>query len=732
MTKLLGTIVSFFMLANIMAQQPKQTLQKLSISDSLKKYTDSIRNLPPLEVKSIRVSETSPFAKTNFSKEAIAKVNLGQDLPFLVQNTPSVVVHSDAGTGVGYTGIRIRGTDGTRINVTLNGIPYNDAESSMTYFVDLPDFSSSVNSIQIQRGVGTSTNGAGAFGATMNLSTNSYNPSAYLSLNNSVGSFNTLKNNLLLGTGLIKKHFTIDGRLSNISSDGYMDRASSQLNSFYVSGAYWGKNSSLRLNIFSGKEKTYQSWYGVPEEMLANNRTYNPAGMEKSDAPYENQTDNYTQKHYQLFYNKQINNYLKWSTAVFLTKGKGYYEEYKAGVNLNEYIYPANPLYNTIHPDIIRRRWLGNNFYGQIASLMYEKGKNELTIGGGWNQYDGKHYGVLPYPNIIPIKTAIPYYTNNASKKDYTFYTKWQYKLTTQLKSFIDLQYRKVSHQMNGFDNNPKLITQGNFDFFNPKAGLNYTSNNTTYYSSIAIAHKEPNRDDYETGALQNPTQEILYDWETGIQQKNTHFSWGANIYYMNYKDQLVLTGKINDVGAYTRTNVPKSYRAGLELEGNWKLNDQINTSGNITFSKNKIAHFAEYFDNYDTYEQKVIEHHNTDIALSPNTTASHSINFLPNSKWQFIFTSKYVSKQYLDNTQNESRILKPYLINDLNLIWKFASKKRWDANLQLYVINLFDRLYEPNGYTYSYIYGGVTTTSNNYYPMAGRNFWLSLKIDIK
>jgi len=731
MTKLLGTIVSFFMLTNIMAQQPKQTLQKLSISDSLKKYTDSIRNLPPLEVKSIRVSETSPFAKTNFSKEAIAKVNLGQDLPFLVQNTPSVVVHSDAGTGVGYTGIRIRGTDGTRINVTLNGIPYNDAESSMTYFVDLPDFSSSVNSIQIQRGVGTSTNGAGAFGATMNLSTNSYNPSPYLSLNNSVGSFNSLKNNLVVGSGLLKNHFTIDGRVSRISSDGYMDRASSNLNSFHISGAYWGNNSSLRLNIFSGKEKTYQSWNGVPEEVLITNRTYNAAGMEKADAAYPDQTDNYTQTHYQLFYNKQINNYLKWSTALFLTKGNGYYEEYKASVDIKEYLLPANPLYNSINPDIIRRRSLGNYFYGQIASMMYEKGKNELTIGGGWNQYDGEHFGILPYPNVIAIKSPIEYYRNNASKKDYTFYTKWQYKLTTQLKSFLDLQYRKVKHQMNGFDKTPNLIIKGDFDFFNPKAGLNYTLKNTSFYTSIAIAHKEPNRDDFETGALQKPTQEILYDWETGIQQKNSQFSWGMNFYHMNYKDQLVLTGKINDVGAYTRTNVPKSYRAGIELEGTWKLNSQINTSGNITFSKNKIAHFTEYFDNYDTYEQKAIEHHNTDIALSPNTTASHSINFSPNSNWQFIFTSKYVSKQYLDNTQNESRILKPYFINDLNLIWKFASKKRWDANLQLYLINLFDKLYEPNGYTYSYIYGGVTTTSNNYYPMAGRNFWLSLKIDI-
>ena len=732
MTKLLGPIVSFFMLATISAQQLKQEIKKLAFKDSLKMYTDSIRNLPPLEVKSIRVSESSPFAKSNINKEAIAKVNLGQDLPFLVQNTPSVVVHSDAGTGIGYTGIRVRGTDGTRINVTLNGIPYNDAESSMTYFVDLPDFSSSVNSIQIQRGVGSSTNGAGAFGATMNLSTNSYNPNAYLSFNNSVGSFNSLKNTLQLGTGLIKNHFTIDGRLSNISSDGYIDRSSSQLNSFYISGTYWGENSSLRLNVFSGKEKTYQSWYGVPEEMLATNRTFNPAGMEKADAPYENQTDNYTQKHYQLFYNKQVSKYLKWSTAAFLTKGKGYYEEYKAAVSLKDYLLPSHPLYNGINSDIIRRRWLENNFYGQIASLMYEKDNNELTIGGGWNQYDGKHYGILPYPNIIAIQAPIPYYTNNATKKDYNFYTKWQYAITTHLKSFLDIQYRKVTHQMNGFDNNPQLITQSNFDFLNPKAGLNYTNNNTNYYTSFAIAHKEPNRDDYETGTSQQPKREVLYDWETGIQQKNKKYSWGINLYYMYYKDQLVLTGKINDVGAYTRTNVPKSYRAGIELEAAWKINKHLTSNGNVTFSKNKIDQFTEYFDNYDTYEQKAIAHKNTDITLSPNTTASHSINYAPNDQWQIIFTSKYVSKQYLDNTQNENRKLNAYFINDANFLWKLITQKRWNANLQFYIVNLFDHLYEPNGYTYSYIYGGITTTSNNYFPMAGRNYWLSLKIDIK
>jgi len=726
MTKLLGTIASFLLLAPIMAQQPRQSLAK---RDSINRFTDSIRSLPPLEVKSIRVADNSPFAKTNISRASIAQVNYGQDLPFLVQNTPSVVVHSDAGTGVGYTGIRIRGTDGTRINVTLNGIPYNDAESSMTYLVNLPDFSSSVNSIQIQRGVGASTNGAGAFGATMNLSTNDYKPNAFLTLNNSVGSFNSLKNNIQFGSGLLKNRFTFDGRLSKITTDGYMDRATSDLKSVFLSGTYWGNKSSLRLNVFSGKEKTYQAWYGVPEELLATNRTYNPAGMEKEGTPYDNQTDNYTQTHYQLFYNKEVTSNFKWSTALFLTKGHGYYEEYKAAVNLNDYGITkyGDGLYN-----IIRRRWLQNSFYGQIASLSYEKGKNAIIVGGGWSQYDGNHFGALPFPNLIPSKSRYVYYSNEATKKDINIYAKWQYQITKQLNSFIDLQYRNVTHTMNGFDKTPDLVINGKFGFFNPKAGLTYIKGNTTFYTSIAVAHKEPNRDDFEVGITQQPKQEIMYDWETGINAKYTNFTWGANIYFMQYKDQLVLTGKINDVGAYTRTNVPDSYRAGVELEATWKINKQFSTSGNITFSKNKIATFTEYFDDYDTYAQQSIQHENTDIALSPNTTAAHNINWTPTEKWQLTFTSKYVSNQYLDNTQNESRTLKGYFLNDLNTSYKLFNKKHWGASLQFYVINIFDKLYEPNGYTYSYVYGGTTTTSNNYFPMAGRNYWLSLKIDIK
>jgi iron complex outermembrane receptor protein len=604
-----------------------------------------------------------------------------------------------------------------------------------TFLVNIPDIASSASSIQIQRGVGTSTNGASAFGATINIATNDYHPSHYLSLQNSFGSFNTLKNNLQFGTGLINNKFTIDGRISSINSDGYIDRAKSNLQSFFISSTYWGDNSSLRLNVFSGKEKTYQAWYGVPEELLLTNRTYNPAGTEKADSPYDNQTDNYTQTHYQLFYNQNISPNLKWNTALFYTKGRGYYEEYKAGVNLADYGIAPSPLFNSINPDLVRRRWLDNNFYGQIASLTYEKNKDIITVGGGWNIYDGLHFGNLPYG--IPssngnLSINKEYYNNNATKSDINGYIKWEHQIMNNLTSFIDIQYRRVQHTMYGFDSNPDLLVDRKFNFINPKFGLSTKIKNTTYYSSIAIAHKEPNRADFEAGINQQPKQEVLYDWESGFKSKYEKFNWGMNIYYMHYKDQLVLTGKINDVGAYTRTNVPKSYRAGVEIEESWLISKKWESNGTVTFSKNKIEHFTEYFDDYDNGGQASINHHNTDITLSPNLTGTHNLVYKLNERTNITWTSRYVSKQYLDNTQNESRTLDAYFLNDLNLSYKLIDKKKWKALFQFYAINVLDEKYEPNGYTYSYIYGGTTTTSNNFFPIAGRNYFASIKFELK
>jgi iron complex outermembrane receptor protein len=727
MTKLLGTLVSILFFVPLFAQQTKQVVKK----DTTNKYTDSIRSLPPLEIKAIRVSEQAPFAKTNISKAQIALNNVGQDLPFLLENTPSVLVHADAGIGVGYTGIRIRGTDATRINFTLNGIPYNDPESMGTFFVNIPDFGSSVNSIQVQRGVGTSTNGAGAFGASVNLMTNDYNPAAYLSLQNTAGSFNSFKNNLVFGSGLIHNKFTIDGRISAITSDGFIDRANSNLKSFYISTTYWGDQSSLRLNVFSGKEKTYQAWYGVPQELINTNRTFNPAGTEKADAPYENQTDNYTQTHYQLFYNKNINNQWKWNTALYLTTGKGYYEEYKAGVNFSDYNIDIKGKQN-VPADLVRRRWLDNNFYGQIAALSYMDSLNDLTMGGGWSVYNGLHFGTLPYLSKLFAPANYKYYDNDAIKKEMNSYVKWERRLTKQFKSFIDLQYRYVSHQMNGFTKNTDLEIERKFNFFNPKMGLTYQAKDIFYYTSLAVANKEPNRDDFEASATEQPRREQLIDWETGFEFKKPKYAINANVYYMDYKDQLVLTGKINDVGAYTRINVPKSYRAGLELQFKYALSKKYSSTYSITLSQNKIKEFTEYIDNYDTYTQVAVQHKNTSIALSPSLTTNRTFNWKPNDKLSFFWTTKYTSKQFLDNTQNKNRQLDAYFINDINAHWTILNKSKFTMLLQLYANNILDVHYAPNGYTFSYIYDRKLTTSNNFYPMAGRNYWVSLKIDLK
>ncbi len=687
--------------------------------------------LQPLEVKSLRASDKAPFAKTNLGKETIAKSNLGQDIPFLLEQTPSVVINSDAGNGVGYTGIRIRGSDATRVNVTLNGIPYNDAESMGTYYVDLPDFASSVNSIQVQRGVGTSSNGAGAFGGTINLATNEYNEKAYTELNNSFGSFNTWKNTLKAGTGLLGDHFTIDARLSRISSDGYIQRASSDLKSFYISTAYLTKKSSLRLNVFSGKEKTYQAWYGVPDYLLATDRTNNPAGTEKPGAPYNNQTDNYTQTHYQLFFNHSINTRWSLNTAVFLTRGKGYYEEYKAGQAYADYGLPNVVSGGTTvtKTDLVRQRWLDNYFYGQIFSLQYKDTKDELTFGGGWTQYDGKHFGNIIWMQTGTVSKDYHYYDYPATKKDGNLYTKWQHQLTANWSSFADLQYRYVTHDMKGFEGSPSLNVNRSFNFFNPKAGITYNKNGWQAYLSYALGHKEPNRDDFQAGVKNQPSAETLHDFELGFEKKGGNYQFGTNIYYMYYVNQLVLTGQINDVGAYTRTNVPKSYRLGIELQGSVQPAKWMHASANLTVSRNKISSFTEYIDNYDTGGQNAVQHSNTDISFSPAVTGAATIGFNLLHNLDISFISKYVGKEYMDNSQSEARKLNAFFTENVRAGYTL---KKWlfrEWNIIGQVNNLFNKKYEPNGYTYSYILSGALNTENGYYPMAGTNFMIGVNI---
>lgn len=701
-----------------------------SFAQQTEEVKDSFYSLTPVEVRAVRAGENSPFTKTNLSKKDIIKNNIGQDIPFLLNQTPSIVINSDAGNGIGYTGIRIRGSDATRINVTLNGIPYNDAESQGTFFVDLPDFSSSTGSIQIQRGVGTSSNGAGAFGGSINFSTNEVNKNAYTEINNSFGSFNTWKNTIKAGSGLVNG-FTTDIRLSRISSDGFIDRATSNLKSFHFTTAYIGKKGSVRFNAFSGKEKTYQAWNGISEaDLKAGNRTVNSAGTDKPGEPYDNETDNYTQTHYQFFFNHLLGKRFTFNTALFLSKGKGYYEQYKAEQKYSKYgmLNPPSSGTPITKSDMVRQLWLDNNFYGNIFSLQYKDNKTLATLGGGYTRYDGLHYGKIIW--AAKGLTAINnWYQLGAHKTDFSIYLKEQTQFATNWNWFYDLQYRHIKYNVEGFRDNPTLGVKSKFDFFNPKVGLSHYKNGWKEYLSFSIANKEPNREDFESGITQQPKPERLYDVEAGISQAKNNYSWAATIYYMGYKNQLVLTGKINDVGAYTRTNIPKSYRTGIELEGGIKFNQWVNATANLAVSQNKVKNFTEYIDDYDNGGQKTNNYSSAAIAYSPAVVGGTTINFLPVKNIELSLLSKFVSKQYLDNTENTSRSLNSFFVQDVRAIYTF--KKKWlkEVNMIAQVNNIFGRKYEPNGYTFSYFAGGETVTENYYFPMAGRNFMMGLNI---
>ncbi len=696
--------------------------------DSTKR--DSFLLLEPVEVKAIRAGENSPFTKTNISKREIEKLNLGQDLPFILNQTPSVVVNSDAGNGIGYTGIRIRGSDASRINVTLNGVPFNDAESQGNFFVDLPDFSSSVGSIQVQRGVGTSSNGAGAFGASINISTNEANLKPYAEFNNSYGSFNTWKHTVKVGSGLVSDHFTSDLRLSSINSDGYIDRASTDLKSFYFSTAYLGNRNSLRFNMFSGKEKTYQAWYGVSEADLKTNRTVNYAGTERPGDPYDNETDNYKQDHYQLFYNQQLSSRIKFNTGLFYIKGKGYYEQYKADEAYADYglSEPVDGTAVITNTDLVRQLWLDNDFYGNIFSMHYKDDISQFTLGGGWNKYEGRHYGDVVWAEK---GLALPgrWYDLDADKNDFSIYFKEQTKIGSLFAIFYDLQYRTVKYTIYGFRNNPGLTIKNKYNFFNPKAGLSFQKNEWSGYLSYSRGQKEPNRDDFEAGLDQQPKPEKLNDLELGLEKKNNKYNIGIVGYYMQYKDQLVLTGEINDVGAYTRTNIAKSYRAGVEIIAGAEIAPWLNAAGNVSVSKNKVIDFTEYIDDYDNGGQQTKQYSSTDIAFSPNIIAGATISFIPLKNAELSFISKYVGKQYLDNTQNETRKLNAFYTQDARFIYTITKGCLKELNIILQANNLFNKLYEPNGYTFSYYYGGSLTTENYYFPMAGTNFMVGVNL---
>jgi iron complex outermembrane recepter protein len=697
---------------------------------------DSIKIKKEVEVQvtAIRASAKAPFSKTTISRTDLEAINLGQDLPFLLNQTPSVLVNSDAGNGIGYTGIRIRGTDATRINFTVNGVPYNDPESQGVFLVNMPDLASSINSIQIQRGVGSSSNGAGAFGATLSISTNQQNELPTLEFNNSYGSFNTIKNTLKFSTGLKNKMY-FDGRLSNVQSDGYIDRASSKMQSAMGVIGYKSNKTDIKFNVITGKEKTYQSWNGVEESVMATNRTYNSAGTEKQDEPYDNETDNYWQTQYQLIWNQKIKPNLNFSTVSFLTKGKGYYEQYKADAKYSNYGLPNYSQNNVVinKTDLVRQLWLKSNYYGQTFALVYNKKNNELTIGGMVSKYDGNHYGQIVWAKQ-GIAKNYKWYDLDATKKDNNLYIKWQSDFDEKFTFYSDVQYRNVQYIINGFRNNPMLHISNNYNFLNPKIGLNYWDKLSNWKGSISIAKatKEPNRDDFEANTNQLPKPEQLQDVEINVEKKwNAKLQTSTTLYYMNYKNQLILTGKINDVGAYTRENVANSYRAGIELSITYSFSEKWKLTGNCTFSQNKINSFKEYIDNYDNGTQQFVEHNNTAIAYSPNTIAATTITYAARQNFTIQLMNKYVSKQYLNNIQNKLQQLNNYFLQDALLTYTPKIKQFKDCKLIGQINNVFNKKYTSNGYSFSYIYGGGLQLENYYFPQAGINYMVGVNIKL-
>jgi iron complex outermembrane receptor protein len=699
-----------------------------------------------INIIATRAQDKTPTTYSTMSHADIQKNNLGQDLPYVIENTPSVVVTSDAGTGIGYTGINIRGSDLTRINVTLNGIPLNDAESQGVWFVDLPDLASSAGSIQIQRGVGTSTNGAGAFGASINVQTTPFQQDAYGEINSSAGSFNTFKNTFRFGTGLMGNKFAFDGRISRITSDGYIDRAFSKLTSFSLSGGYYGEKTTLKFNVMSGYEKTYQAWEGVPKDSLATNRTYNPAG-EYTDKNgnlvyYNNQTDNYNQTHYQLLFSQKLNRDINFNAALHYTKGSGYYESYAPQQSFSSYglqnvILGTDTIFQT---DLINQKWIDNDFYGMTFSGNYSKNdKLKITVGGAWNHYYGTHYGKVVWAEYASDgDNNRNWYYGTGLKTDFNIYAKVTYTVFRHFNFFGDFQYRNIYYKMNGTLEDLRTLDQVHtFNFFNPKAGIFYTINDRQdVYLSFAVGNREPNRDNYEVSDPSNiPTNETVNDWELGYDLRFPNFRAGVNLYYMNYLNQLVLTGKINTVGEAIMTNVPHSYRTGIEITAAANVFRWLKWDLTSTLSINKIKDFTEYTDVYDASWTLVGQQSNplgtTDLSFSPSIILHNNLTFIPVKDVFFTLTSRYIGKQFVDNSSNNDRVLNPYLLN--NIMAGYTIRTRWirEIGFNLAVNNIFSNKFETNAWVYPYYREGKLYESNGYFPQALINFMFGITLKI-
>jgi len=696
-------------------------------------------------INATRAGDRSPMAYSSVTKELLKKQNTGYDMPYLLSLTPSFVETSEAGNGIGYTGLRIRGTDGNRINVTLDGIPLNDAESQQVFWVDLPDIASSVDNIQIQRGAGTSSNGAGAFGATISLQTGNPDSEPYAEISSSAGSFNTFKNTVSAGTGMLKERFALQMRYSDIKSDGYIKRTGSDHRSAFIGGLYRGKKSILKANVILGEEHTGIGWWGVPKDSLATDRRYNPAGEYSDEAGiiryYDNESDNYRQDHYHLIYNRKMGADFILNSALHYTKGKGYYEEYREDKAYEDYgLAPVQIADSMItETDMIRRKWMSNDFYGIVYSIKYKKERLEAILGGGSNLYWGDHYG-----RVIWMRTSgatekdYQWYFNDSRKGEISLYGKANYSLSDKTNVFGDLQYRYVNYRMSGMDADMKDIGQKHtFGFFNPKAGLFHSiSPGQDAYLSFSVANREPTRSDFKEAsgdADATPKHETLYDSELGYKLSREKSTLAVNFYSMIYKDQLVPTGELSDVGYTIMTNVDRSYRVGMEVTAGLKFSDFMSWKINMTLSRNKILDYVEYYTDYNTsdwssaYKNKSLG--TVDIAYSPARIFTNELTFRIMKDLEFHIISKYVGKQYFDNTMNPERTIDPYFINSVRIDFSPRIKYTDNVGIQLLVNNILNEKYENNAYGGNWYEDGIEKSWSYYFPQAGTNFIVRISV---
>jgi len=757
----LGTESYMMRVSHVAYQQIVTPITLDKDSTSIIYMVDKIEQQEEVIVSGLRVEKGSPYSFTTLKRAEINKVNYGQDLPYVLNQTPSVLVHSDAGAGVGYTGMRIRGVDPTRINITINGIPLNDAESHGVFWVNLPDLSSSISSIQIQRGVGSSTNGSAAFGASVNLKTDAIAQKAFGRVTGGIGSFGTQRVAVEFGTGLTQSSWGLQGRISKIQSDGFVDRASSDLESVFLTAGHYGKKSVLKFVMMKGFERTYQAWYGVPQPKFnqdgdglasfvydlgisgeylenLNNSAYNTYNY----YTYENEVDNYNQDHYQLFYTHRLKKNWTWKAAAHYTRGYGYFEQYQDKNNwLDDTRFSDYGLDNVVlggdtitNGSFIRRRWLDNHLYGALGSVRLKTYNHTFDLGIAYQEYRGGHYGELVWAEYASnSQLGSRYYDNSAIKKEGNSFAKYARSLNKRINVFGDIQFRWVTYDFQGPNQRGALTDQSDdFLFFNPKAGISYKlSSKQSFYGSVARSNREPVRSDYsESSVNSRPRHETLTDLELGARWENRNAFWALNLYFMEYDNQLVLTGKINDVGAATRENVKKSFRRGVELEGATILNKKLEVAGNINYSMNKVLDYVEYIDNWLTGEQESFSYEQSNLAFSPDYIFSGVVTYSPIQSLNINAMIKSVGSQYLDNSESEARQLDAYNLADISAEYSFRAFDL-ECELSVLVNNLFDTDYAPNGYTFGGKLPKGRQSYNYVYPQAGRNFFTKLVVKI-